>query len=99
MPTRRFCPTHGHCCWSKTSTIETLPRIPWMIGVDRPAVHIGADGVASVFFRLDGGVVVLLADALMIDGVDEQCPVALVRLAMVHRCGQRRLALRQAALA
>lgn len=70
-----------------------------MVGIDGPSIHVGTDQVASVLLGLDGRVVVILADALMVGWIDEQRPVALVRLAMVDGGGRRRLALRQAAFA
>lgn len=70
-----------------------------MVGVGRAAVDVGADGIASRLFGLDVDVVTILASALVIIGVDEERPVALVRLAMVHRRCWHVLASRLAPLA
>jgi hypothetical protein len=55
-----------------------------MVLVDRSACLIAPDPIASRFLALSQRVVVWGAQALVVLRVDEQLPVALMRLAMVN---------------
>jgi hypothetical protein len=55
--------------------------------VDRSAVDVAADDMTTLLLALDKTIVVRLAHALMIVGIDEQFPISSMRSAMVHdRC-------------
>lgn len=74
--------------WPETSIASATRRgVPRMGRVKRSAIRIAADDIASRFLPLDERIVMILADALMVVGVNEQRPVAFVRRAVIDHGG------------